>query len=240
MIVVKYPFNKNYVQKYRMLTLIIVMILLAVPVPMDFIFYVGAKDDRLHCQVNPNVHNAYIYEVFRSVLTLMAYVVIPFIIMFICSIINIIEIRKAGSEFKRYSSGRRSTTYISNQGVLMMLFVSFAFFVCVMPYYTFWFWTMIFNYPTYCRYTQNLYENVQKCMGASHPVLTHIFRTMRDLNHTVNFPLYCLSSNSFRSESLYYFVYYPYQRIHAKFSSCSRCIPLNSVNPNDDISQGEK
>lgn len=82
-----------------------------------------------------------------------------------------------------------------------MLFVaSFAFLLLLGPFYVHWCMTYLFHNHRQCRFTRNLYENVQVCMGVFHPYLTVIEKGMRESNHAINFLLYMATSKRFRSD----------------------------------------
>ncbi len=69
----------------------------------------------------------------------------------------------------------------------VMLFVaSFVFLVLIGPFYIHWCIAYIFyNYPQ-CHLSRNLYENIQVCMGVTHPYLTVIEKGMRETKHAIN------------------------------------------------------
>lgn len=80
-----------------------------------------------------------------------------------------------------------------------MLFVaSFAFLILLGPFYIHWCVTYLFHNHRQCRFTRNLYENVQVCMGVFHPHLMVIEKAMRESSHAINFLLYMSTSKRFR------------------------------------------
>lgn len=82
-----------------------------------------------------------------------------------------------------------------------MLFVaSFAFLILLGPFYVHWCITYLFHHYHQCRFTRNLYENVQVCMGVFNPYLTVIEKGMRESNHAINFIFYMATSKRFRSD----------------------------------------
>ena len=82
-----------------------------------------------------------------------------------------------------------------------MLFVaSFAFLILLGPFYLHWCFTYVFHNHRQCRFTRNLYENVQVCMGVFHPHLMVVEKAMRESNHAINFLLYMATSKRFRRD----------------------------------------
>lgn len=94
-----------------------------------------------------------------------------------------------------------SSSVVDKRGTTVMLLVaSMAFLILLGPYYVHWCVTYLFyDYPQ-CRFTRNLYENVQLCMGIFHPYMTVIEKAMRESNHAINFLLYWATSTRFRSD----------------------------------------
>jgi hypothetical protein len=90
---------------------------------------------------------------------------------------------------------------VDKRGTTVMLLVaSFAFLLLLGPFYVHWCIAYLFyDYPQ-CRFTRNLYENVQVCMGVFHPYLTVIEKGMRESNHAINFLLYWTTSTRFRMD----------------------------------------
>ncbi|CAF3217457.1 unnamed protein product [Rotaria socialis] len=200
-IVIKYPFCRYIFDKFRLPFLAFVMLMFVVPIPFDFVFYTSGA---LHCEAFDTLH-AHRYQIFRGFFTVFTYAMIPFVGIAISNLLIIIELKKAKKRFiiKENDGTMRSlaTNSAEKRGTTVMLFVaSFAFLLLLGPFYVHWCITYLFyNYPQ-CRFTRNLYENVQVCMGVFHPYLTVIEKGMRELNHATNFLLYMATSSRFRSD----------------------------------------
>jgi hypothetical protein len=94
-IVIKYHFCRYIFNKLRLPLLACIMLIYAIPIPFDFIFYTSGT---LHCEAFDTLH-AHRYQIFRGFFTVFTYAIIPFIGISISNILIIIELRKSKKRF---------------------------------------------------------------------------------------------------------------------------------------------
>ncbi len=94
-IVIKYHFCRYIFDKFRLRLLACIMLIYAIPIPFDFIFYTSG---RLHCEAFDTLH-AHRYQIFRGFFTVFTYAMIPFVGISISNILIIVELKKSKNRF---------------------------------------------------------------------------------------------------------------------------------------------
>lgn len=94
-IVIKYPFCRHIFNKFRLPLLALIMLMFAVPIPFDFIFYTSGS---LHCEAFDTPH-AHRYQIFRGFFTVFSYAMIPFVGISISNLLIIIELKNSQKRF---------------------------------------------------------------------------------------------------------------------------------------------
>jgi len=94
-IVIKYPFCRYIFDKFRLPFLAFMMLIYAVPIPFDFIFYTSGT---LHCEAFDTLH-AHRYQIFRGFFTVFSYAMIPFVGISISNLLIIIELKNSKKRF---------------------------------------------------------------------------------------------------------------------------------------------
>ncbi|KAI0984636.1 hypothetical protein GJ496_000195 [Pomphorhynchus laevis] len=214
MFIMKYPFHRLLIDKYRTTVMIIVMLFIALPIPLDIIFYVTAAENTLsYCHINIELKSGHAYQVFRNVFITLTYALIPFIANLLCDfeVLRMIrnKMKKSTQSDTETDFNKRGSSNIFksslNQRTRMKLLMSVAFLVLLMPYYSHWFVTLLFDYPKYCKHLNNLYEDVQLCMGSRRPLFVAWERILRDINHSIHFFIYIVTSQAFRHDAKYFY-----------------------------------
>ena len=94
-IVIKYPFCRYVFDKFRVPFLAFIMLIFAVPIPFDFIFYTSGA---IHCEAFDTMH-AHRYQIFRGFFTVFSYAMIPFVGIAISNFIIVIELKNSKKRF---------------------------------------------------------------------------------------------------------------------------------------------